>query len=296
MSNQHSAVRLPQEIARELYLKSFYKHPFIVNSDSVKSYILIKKIIDMIESEYGIEEFETPLTPYDIEISTTDDVFFDVEIINYNFDETQPESYNNSRILYYEFIIETMDENLDRVRSSILENICYTDIHILIECIDDDAVKDVIKADEIEVTNQSETTYNNDSCPICLEEYSTDVIMKVAVCGHCLCQTCWEHIIQSNKCLCAECRANWRIPIGEDEIIPYDEEDIIEMVNSDNSDALLEIIDYGKLITAVLDTEELTSILGVDMICENKEGFETPDKYRQRIGGGDVYIILFRRE
>jgi len=189
-----------------------------------------------------------------------------------------------------------MDENVDRVRQSILDNICYTDIHILINCIDDDAIKDVIKADEIETPTQSETTYKNDGCPICLEEYSTDVIMKVALCGHCLCQTCWEHIIQSNKCICPECRTNWRIPTGEDEIIPYNEDDIFEMVNSDNDEGLLEIIDYGKLITAVLETEELTHILGVDMVSEDTEGFETPDKYRERIGGGENYVILCRRE
>jgi hypothetical protein len=293
--------QLPFGITGELYIKSFYKHPFIVNDNSVKSYILIKKITEMIEDENGIKAFDIHLHPDDIEISTDDDLYFDVNIPNNKYDENEPESYANSKRLNYEFIIETMEEAEDRVNGYIMDDICNTSPQLLLDCVREDANKVL---NEREQREQSETTYDNDCCPICFEDYENgddvatedfdnDVgVKKVAICGHTLCYKCWHHITHSRNSVCPECREVWNEATEETE---YTLEDI-EMLCEDESNILFDIIDTDRLVELVLQTSNSCDIIGFDFMDENTEGFDTPDKYRERIGGGYEYTIWYRKD
>jgi hypothetical protein len=244
----------------------------------------------MIEDENGIKAFDIHLHPDDIEILTDDDLYFDVNIPNNRYDENEPESYTNSKRLNYEFIIETFEESEDRVNGYIIDDICNTSPQILLDCVREDAKKVV---EEREQREQSETTYDNDCCPICFEDYeTTECIKKVAICGHTLCYNCWHHITHSRNSVCAECREVWNETTEGTE---YTIEDI-EMLCEEESNILFDIIDTDRLVELVLQTEYACNIIGFDFADVNTEGIDTPDKYRERIGGGYEYAIWYRKD
>lgn len=288
--------RLPTTIQNEIYINSFYKHPFIVNYNNVKGYILIKKITELIEDESGYRDFDRHLKPTAIEIDEMGNNEYSVSIPNIRYDETQNESYNNAKKHHYRFLIETLEEFDDRVKNAILQNICNTSPELLFLCLRDDAQKEVEEQEPREPREQNETTYHNDNCPVCFEEYENEIIKKVAICGHCLCNDCWEHIINSNNSICPECREVWDEATDEDEI-NIQMEDIEMFIENEDDDMLLRIINQDELVERILQTEDPCEILGgYEDIDDNIEGFDTPLKYRQLLEGGNEFKILWMRD
>jgi hypothetical protein len=54
------------------------------------------------------------------------------------------------------------------------------------------------------------TIYGSENCPVCLEEWTADdVIKKTAKCGHSCCLTCMQSVVASTKPLCPVCRADY---------------------------------------------------------------------------------------
>jgi hypothetical protein len=80
----------------------------------------------------------------------------------------------------------------------------------------------------------------------------------------------------------------------EDEV-NYTIEDINFLCEEEDDTMLLTIIDNDKLIDRVLQTDDPCDLLGFEWVDENTESYDTPDKYRERLGGGYEYKIYIRR-
>jgi hypothetical protein len=280
---------MQSSVRNEIYINSFYKHPFVVNNTSVKGYILIKTIIEMITENKGYRDFDYHLKPTDIIINQIDNSHFNVIVPNNRYNNTLMQTYENSEFNEYEFLIETEEGMINLASEYIERTIHYQDIQTLHNHLLNDARKPDVEPRE--PREQNETTYDNSSCPVCFDDYE-ETTKKVAICGHTLCLTCWEHIIGSSNCRCPECREVWD-EINENEF--YTERDLRIMCDEED-DELYNIIDIPNLVNSVLEDEEIVDILNFEEEYTNDEGFDTPDKYRQLQDGGNTFQIFVKRD
>ena len=279
---------MQSNVRNEIYINSFYKHPFVVNNTSVKGYILMQTIIEMITLNRGYRDFDYHLKPTDINITHIDNLHFNVIIPNDRYDNTLRQTYENSEFNEYEFLIETEEGMINLASEYIKRTLHFQDIQTLHNYLLFDAKKtDVEPREPIE---QNETTYDNSSCPVCFDDYEKTT-KKVAICGHTLCLNCWEHIIGSSNCRCPECREDWD-EINEDEF--YTERDLRRMCDEED-DELYNIIDIPSLVNSVLEEGEVVSILGFEEEYTNDEGMDTPDKYQQLQDGGNTFQIFVKK-
>jgi hypothetical protein len=200
----------------------------------------------------------------------------------------------NSKLHRYVFLVETFDEMGLRISNHILRipRYCWKPEDLLY-CVKEDAIR-VIELELEPQREQSETTYPNDGCPVCLEKYNENIEMKVAICGHCLCNGCWKHITQSNNSICPECREVWNEVKHYDEL-EYDLDDIEELCFQNDNATLLEIIDDEALIEMVFQSRVHYEILGYEGQTDNTEGLDRPLKYRQLPFGENQFKILWNR-
>lgn len=158
--------------------------------------------------------------------------------------------------------IYTEQELNDEVYDYVYENIQFFNPHMilhnlkpsvkkLIEVENDD---ESITSDDLDIP-EPETKYDVDECPVCMEEYNEEN-KKFGHCGHCLCESCFLKVVKSDNSVCPCCRTDWDYSSSEtsSEWIqePFNEDDVMEYIESDNSDMLRTICDIrGVVIDAV---------------------------------------------
>jgi hypothetical protein len=308
-----SAVRPVLPFKEELYYASFWKHHYLTSSTNVRVWFLFKKIIDMIQSDYGYKDFDN-IYPDELEISNEgyyNNHTYEVYVPNKKYDPSKPDCYNNEKQKGVRVSVQTEEELYDETKEYVKENIQYFSAPMIFYNIyNDKQVKEFIhyeaELNEIEV-EEPEKVYDNCNCCVCLEDYveeddvatinydNTRKTKQVASCGHTLCYGCWWRIIHSNNSTCPECREVWDEAVDDDE--SYDEEvlytleDIQILCEEEDNETLNDIINIPDLTTDAIRSDGYASILGY----EEEEYYnwtDPPTQYRERGGCDDSVFVL----
>lgn len=224
---------------------------------------VIRKIIDMCESNYGYKDFHPDLLCVDdFEIENEYDNCYIVSVPNSRYNPNKPDVANNQshtrvRVEYYN------ENELElKTREYVSEYIQYFNRIIVFNNLKPDIYKEVIEYDDEE--EEPEKVFDNDSCPVCLECYDDDIIKKVACCGHTTCNSCYNHIIHSNNSRCPNCREVWDDATNEPEYIEWELDDIEELCDNEDNEMLNEIIDINGVADDAIMSDGYAQTLGYD--------------------------------
>jgi len=286
----------------EIYNEAFFKHPYLQNRTSVRPWILIKAIYEMnVEQDY----FDGMVYPTDIIIENDIDITFNH---NYTFDVEICGKM-------YEFNIDTTEGMKDQCIEYATDNLSYFNRNMLFESIKySERVKEIyhIESEESEESEEQEKTepeikYENESCPVCFCEYTTGVEEDLTndkerecfgICGHKLCEPCYETITCSNNSRCPVCREVWDDITDDtssrDTEIFWNLEDIDVLCEEDDNDTLTRIVAVDELVEAVIRYDGIETILGYETSVEVGGLTGTPDEYRELTGGGYEYVVMCR--
>jgi len=282
----------------EIYDEAFFKHPYLQNRTSVKPWILLKAIYDLcISGSY----FDNMVYPTDIIVE------------DYNIDTSFNHIYNfDVRICgqMYEFMVDTTEGMKENCMEYATENLSYFNRSMLFESIKHtEQVKEIyhIESEESEEQEKQEPEikYENESCPVCFCEYTTGVEEDLTndkemecfgVCGHKLCEPCYETITCSNNSRCPVCREVWDDITDDtssrDTEILWNQEDIDVLCEEEDNDTLNRIIAVDELVEAIIRYDGYENILGYDTSVEVGGLTGTPDRYRELTGGGYEYVVM----
>lgn len=291
----------------ELYEESFLRHKINVNSSSVRTYFLMKRICDLIQSDYGFKDFDN-LFVDDIEIETETNygnyIYYDVSIPNRKYDPLKNSCYNNREKHQYVFTVFTEGEIDEELQEYVEENIPYFTPTILFDNIKlDKKVKEIIEY-ENEDPEEPEKKFENEQCPVCFCEYTNNEeedltnekeMCCYGCCGHKLCEPCYNIIISSNNSRCPECREVWDIETDNyTEEIEYTLEDIQELCENEDFNTLRDIIDIIGVSNDASSVDGYAHTLGYDDAEYIDMGFNTPLKYREKNDGGNDFWVCVR--
>lgn len=236
---------------------------------------IIRKVIDMFRINYGFKFLnidEVDFEDIKIKKSNEDNHFLyldnEYELTIPNIKYNPNKSICSSNKYEHSIILEhyTESELSDKTKEYIRENIHYFNHQIIFDCIKDDVYKYEIDSEDIseeEEEEEPEKIYDNESCPVCLEEYNDN--KRIGCCGHIVCQSCYDHITDSNNSRCPECREDWTITHHiNSEKVEFELDDIRELCDSENYETLNQIINIDELCDRVVSVDGYADILGYD--------------------------------
>lgn len=268
----------------------FFNALFIKYKNTI-NHKIIRKIINMFESSYGYKVLTlNEIELEDIKIEKIDDEnTYKLIVPNINYKPNKPTTSNNC--ISYEFILEyyTPDELEEKTIEYIKENIHYFNPNCLFDNIKEGVYKYEVESEDVsDEEEEPEKIFDNECCPVCLEEYNDN--KKVGCCGHTICEDCYNHIINSNKQKCPECRADWQHTYHIDsEKVEFELSDIQELCDNEDYAVLNDIIDIEGLCENVVNVDGYAHTLGYD-----DDEFIDDVKY---IGESDTdYHILVRSD
>ena len=252
-----------------------YTSIFITFKSKVHHKVL-RKIIDLFDSKYGYKDFHPDYqTTTDIIIENDNDYFYVVSVPNLRYDDKKPQVSSNQEYCKITLEFQTEEELDERTLEYIKEHICYFNRGILFQNLKPDIYKEIIEYDSEE--EEPEKVYENDNCPICLECYDeNDVIKKVGCCGHMCCEGCYSTIINSNNSRCPTCREVWDDATNEPEYVEWEKDDIKELCDGEDIETLNEIIDVNGVKEDVINYDGYSQTLGY----EDYEYYYDNVKYR----------------
>ena len=255
---------LPYDIQAEIFRSALLRHPFVIKSDNIRSYILMNQIIDMLESDSGFKDF-ADIYEDDINIQEIDKVHYEVRVPNRRFKPTSPHCFENAPYSKYLFFVGTMDEIREDARSHLSDSITGICPSILYQA---------HLGTVCEPTKQSEMVFDNSTCPVCLEDYSDTIVKQVSLCGHCLCLECFESIKKRSPAKCPECRKQWSYQKV------YTEDELYELAVNGETDRLIDLVDEEVLLDLMVEDDNFKLMVG----CEEEYTFEDdiPSKYNNR--------------
>lgn len=265
----------------------FYNALFINNMKNV-NHKVIRKIIDMFESDYGYKDFNPDECSVDnVIIENEFDNSYIISVPNRKYKPDKPTTHNNEPISRVRLEYYTQEELDEKALEYVKENICYFNRTTIYHNLKENVYKEIIEY-EVEEPEEPEKVFENDSCPVCMEEYDNDnVIKKIACCGHMTCLNCYTHIIHSNSSKCPTCRELWEDEEenNEPELIEYEDEDINELCENEDWETLNEIINIEGVKDDAIMADGYAHILGY-------EDYESYDNTRFRNETNNSLIIL----
>jgi hypothetical protein len=195
------------------------------------------------------------------------------------------ENHNHFFIDELEFEILTESSLDKRVEEYIKdERIVYFNRHSILYNLKPNK-RTITENEEVEIENEDgeieipepEKKYELDDCPICMEKLEENTVF--GHCGHCLCNDCFDTIINSKNSICPTCRAVWDYnyeTITEDREVERDItiEDIDELCDEENFDVLYDIVDIEALGQYAVNVDGYSHTLGCYV-----EYLESCDKY-----------------
>jgi len=292
----------------ELYEESFLRHKVNVNSSSVRTYYLMKRIYDLIQSDYGFKNFDN-LYVDDIEIETEINYgnykYYDILIPNRKYDPNKPECYNNSEKHHYEFSVFTENEIDEELIEYVEEHIAYFTPSVIFDNIKyDKRTKEIFEYDNDDEPEEPEKKFENEQCPVCFCEYTNNEeedltnekeMCCYGCCGHKLCEPCYDTIISSANSRCPECREVWDREVGKyTEEVEYTLDDIQELCENEDFNTLRDIIDIIGVANDVSRIDGYGETLGYEDAEFIEMGFNTPLKYREKTDGGNDFWVCIR--
>jgi len=224
----------------------------------------MNQIVDMLESDTGFKDF-ADIYEEDIHIKEIDKVHYEVRVPNRKCKHSLPYCFENAPYNKYLFMVGTIDEIKEEAREHLTDSITGICPSILYQA-HLGAVGEPVK--------QSDTIFDNSTCPICLEEYSSSIIKNVALCGHCLCLDCFNSVKTQNPSKCPECRKQWSYKKV------YTEDEIYNLSVKEETEQLLEIVDEEILLDLMIEDDNFKWMVG----CDEEYTFEDdiPCKYNDR--------------
>lgn len=272
----------------ELYYESFMYHPILKGKKTIRAYVLMNAIKSMIIDYYSPKGFNNNLFIDDFEIEEDDDTYYRIKFPNKFFDANLHKSYNEN----FNYTIEILndDEYNEKTIETAEETLLYNSPKILYNNIKDDVYKYKI----VECFNDKfpEKIYDNDNCPVCLENYENN--KHTPYCGHILCGDCYQSIMNSNNLCCPTCRNDWEMIIDECELeVEYEFDDIEELIMNNDEETLKNIIDIPKLVDNLNEYDE--NWMGYDWINYFGTRF-TPKRFNDLIGKNREYYYLVRED
>lgn len=184
----------------------------------------------------------------------------------------------------YEFITPSKKHRLEfynetefntKISEVVSETLYEINTVILTENIKPNIYKKIIKNDNLET--EPKKVFDSDGCPVCLSsyiketdnitdvDYSDKVEHHIPVCGHMICKTCYNHIVNSHKCKCPTCRVSWAVKPST-EYVKWTNDDIEELCYDENNELLNEIIDIEGVVSMIAERYSYNSILNCDGI------------------------------
>jgi hypothetical protein len=244
-----------------------YNALFINNMKNV-NHKVIRKIIDMFESDYGYKDFNPDECSVDcIKIENEYDNCYVVSVPNRKYKSDKPTTYNNSEFSRVRIEFYTQDELDERTLEYVKENIHYFNRGVIYSNLKPNIYKEIIEYESDEEEDEPEKVFENESCPVCMEDYDTEnTIKKIACCGHMTCMGCYTHITHSNNSRCPTCREVWDDATNENETeyIEWDEEDINELCENEDYETLNEIINVRGLTDDAIMADGFAHTLGYE--------------------------------
>jgi hypothetical protein len=245
-----------------------YTSIFITFKSKVHHKVL-RKIIELFDSKYGYKDFHPEYqktTDIIIDTDNNDSNYYVVSVPNIRYDAKKPDVASNQQFSKVVIEFQTEEDLDNRTLEYVKEHLCYFNKTILFHNLKPDIYKEVIEYDSEE--EEPEKVYENDNCPICLECYDdNDIIKKVGCCGHMCCNGCYNHIINSNNSRCPTCREVWDDATNETEYIEWEQDDINELCEGEDIDLLNEIIDVNGVKDDVINYDGYSQTLGFEE-CE----------------------------
>lgn len=246
----------------------FYNALFINNMKNTNHKVL-RKIIDMFESSYGFKDFDPNGCSVDDVLieNKDDDNCYTVSIQNKQYNPNKSNSYNNEPISIVRIEYYNQRQLHYKVMDYVSENICHFNRNVIFNNLIEGIYKEVNEyenEDEYE-DEEPEKVFENDSCPVCMEEYDMEnVIKKIACCGHMCCNGCYTHIINLSNSRCPTCRKEWDNEETETEYIEWTYDDIEELCDEEDYRTLTDIINLQGLCDDVTYSDGYAHTLGYE--------------------------------
>jgi hypothetical protein len=296
-----NAPKLPIELQGEIYIKSFWFHPFLTNSTNGRNWFLFKKIIDMLESDYGHKDFTAGnfyVDELEVEFeSENNDWYYLVSIPNKNGGKET-----------FRMCVYTEEEIINETMEYIEENICYfTNTYLFSNIKPEERYKEIIQSgmdeDDTDYDAEPEIKFENDNCPVCFCEYTNNEeedltnekeMAHYGCCGHKLCEPCYNKVMDTSTPKCPSCRAKWEAEENDDEteFIEWELDDINELQEEEDRDTLNRIIDKVGLFEDCIRDDGYAHTLGY-IDCDEYEWMDPPQKYRELGVPGEIMMVLF---
>jgi hypothetical protein len=253
-------------VANEIQDKAFMKHPSLIKHPELKYFF--QKLVRELDDGVWCADFHRGICPDDITIHQT------------YYEDEFTICIDNCEVM--SICITDYGNLTEEVCDYIKDNLHYFSPRLLLDNIKPEKrVKAVYFSDDEEEEEEEEELpdkiYENQTCPVCFDNYDEDKVEKVLKCGHMLCKGCYASIYQQIVSRCPECRSTIDKTVttqsGEEEY--WSIEEIDELCQEGNLNALLDLID-------------------VDGVVEERimrDGYNVLDRYREIIECDD-YMVL----